>query len=117
MCHCAVEKDLDPGAEVHRIDDRNANVAEMTVDIARGNVEAAAERERKMRKIATYADALVKRLKGRPRRSGLHVVKRDVIVDEVANRLHPTPSQARRPNVSQAIWLSRSVSQYRLPMR
>ena len=39
----ALEEHFDPGAEIHRVDDGHADVAEMAVDIARGDVEAAAE--------------------------------------------------------------------------
>src|SRR5579863_3995261 len=43
------EKDLEPGAEIHRIDvDRNADVAEIAGAVAGGNVHAAAKRDGKM---------------------------------------------------------------------
>src|SRR5690242_1130772 len=42
----AIEEHLHPGAEIHRIDDRDADVAEMTVDVARRDVEAPAKRDR-----------------------------------------------------------------------
>src|SRR5271170_6743986 len=52
----SIEEHLDPGAEIHRIDDRHADVAEMAVDVARGNVEASAKRHREMGEIAADAD-------------------------------------------------------------
>src|SRR5438128_358390 len=39
----AVEEDLDPRREIHGIDHRHADIAEMAVDVARRDVEAAAE--------------------------------------------------------------------------
>ena len=39
----AFQENFDPGAEIHRVDDGHADVAEMAVDIARGDVEAATE--------------------------------------------------------------------------
>ena len=38
-----LQENFDPGAEIHRVDDGHADVAEMAVDIARGDVEAATE--------------------------------------------------------------------------
>src|SRR5258708_3524040 len=52
----ALEEHLDPGAEIHWIDHGHADVAEMAVDVARGNVEAAPERNGEMREIAADAD-------------------------------------------------------------
>src|SRR5271167_3279832 len=62
-----VEEHLDPGAEIHRIDDRHANVAEMAVDVSRGNVEASAKRDGKMGEIAADADPLLEGLERGPR--------------------------------------------------
>lgn len=45
----AIEEDLHPCAEIHRIDDGDANVAEVTVDVASGDVEASAKRDCQMR--------------------------------------------------------------------
>jgi hypothetical protein len=44
-------------------------------------------------------------------RSGILVAELDMAVDEVADRLHPSPSRRNVPEAIQAIWLSRSVSQ------
>lgn len=91
----AFQEDVDPGTEIHRVNDRNADVPEIAVDIAGGNIEAAAERDGKVREVATDADALMIDLEGRPRRAGLHVVEVDVVVDEVADRLHAAPSRSK----------------------
>ena len=58
----AVEIDFDPGAEIHGIDHRHAEVAEMAVDVARGYVEAATEGDREMGEVAADPDALVERV-------------------------------------------------------
>ena len=49
-----------PGAEIHRIDDGHANVAEMTVDVASRNVEASAKRHGEMGEIAADSIRSVK---------------------------------------------------------
>src|SRR5665647_1088136 len=51
-----LEVHLDPGAEVHgRWIARHADVAEVAVDIAGGNVEAAAQGDHQVREVAAYA--------------------------------------------------------------
>jgi hypothetical protein len=44
----AFEESVDPGAEIHRVNDGHAVIAEMAIDVARGDVEAATEGEREM---------------------------------------------------------------------
>ena len=52
----AVEPDLEPGAEVHGIvDRRDADVAEIAGAVARGDVHAAAERDREVGEVAADA--------------------------------------------------------------
>src|SRR5208282_6403332 len=82
------EVHLYPGAEIHRIDDGHANVAEMTVDVTSRNVEASAKRHRQMGEIAADSDPLVECFKCGSGRSRLHIVKFDVPMDEIADRLH-----------------------------
>lgn len=65
---CAVQEDLHPGAEIHGINDRDADVTEMAVCVACRNVEAAAESKSQAGEVATDTDALVKSLEGCPRR-------------------------------------------------
>jgi hypothetical protein len=67
----AFQENFDPGAEIHWVDDGNADVAEMAVDVARGDVEAATEGEREMSVVTADANALVERLERRPRRARL----------------------------------------------
>ena len=71
----AFQENFDPGAEVHGVDDGHADVAEMAVDVARGNVEAATEGQREMSEVAADANALVERLERGPGRARLLVVE------------------------------------------
>jgi hypothetical protein len=53
----AIEKDLEPGAEIHRVDiDRDAHVAQIARAIACGDVHAAANRDGEMSKFAAGGD-------------------------------------------------------------
>ena len=113
----AVKEHLHPGAEVHWIDDRDADVAEMTVDVARWDVEAAATGNRQMREVAAHTDALIECLEGRPLRPGLHIVEAYMMADEIADRLYAIPPRWGASERSHAIWLRRSVSQSDLPIR
>src|SRR6478609_9692433 len=55
----APEKDFEPGVEIHRRRvRRNADVAEIAVAIARGNVEAAAQGDCEMGEVPAHADPL-----------------------------------------------------------
>src|SRR6476619_7530561 len=79
---------FDPGAEIHGIGvDRNPNVAEIASGIARRDIHAATQGDRKMRKVAADADALAKGIKGSAVGAGLQVVETEMAVDEIANRL------------------------------
>src|SRR5271154_6236695 len=92
----AFQENFDPGAEVHRVDDGHADIAEMAIDVARGDVEAATEGQREMCVVAADADALVERLERRPGRARLLVVELDVLMHEIANGLHAAPSRRAR---------------------
>ena len=66
----AAEKHVEPGIEIHRRRVwRHADVAEISVAVARRNVHAAAERDRDMCEVATNADALGVGFIGRARRT------------------------------------------------
>ena len=96
VCHLPPEKRLEPGVEIHRRRvRRHADVAEISVAVARRNVHAAAERDRKMREIAAYADAFGVGFIGGARRTGALIAERDVAIDEIADRLHPRPARRR----------------------
>ena len=89
--------DLDPGAEIHRVDDRHADVAQVSVDVAGRDVHAAAERDGEMGEVPAHADPFLEGLVGRAGRAGLLVVELDVPVDEVADGLDAGPAGCRRP--------------------
>ena len=79
-------------AEIHRVHDGHANVAEMAIDVASRNVEAAAKRDREMGEVSTHSDTFIEGFKRRSGRSRLQIVKLDVPMHEIANRLHAPPA-------------------------
>jgi len=83
------EKDLEPGAEIHRIDvDRNADVAEIAGAVAGGNVHAAAKRDGKMGEVAAHADAFVHGIAGATSWARVGMTKADLRMNEIADRLN-----------------------------
>src|ERR1700733_12204005 len=90
------QENFDPGAEIHRVDDGHADIAEMAIDVARGDVEAATEGQREMGEVAADADAFVEGLERRPGRARLQIVELDVLMHEIADRLHTAPSRHDR---------------------
>ena len=98
-----IQENFDPGAEIHGVDDGHADVAEMAVDVARGNVEAATEGQREMSEVAADANALVERLERGPGRARLLIVELYVLMHEIADRLRSRRDGAAcMPNMSQA---------------
>lgn len=87
-----VEENLDPSAEIHRIDDRHTDVAQMAIHVACGDIEAAAEGDRQMREVAAHPDTLMESFERRACCAGLHIVETDVGMHEVADGLHPAPA-------------------------
>src|ERR1700736_2396437 len=84
---------FEPGAEVHWIGiSRNANIAQIARRIARGNIHAAAQGNREMRKIAANAHPLAKTLERGAIGASFHVIEAEMAMDEFANGLHPCPS-------------------------
>jgi hypothetical protein len=83
-----VEVDLNPGAEIHRID----NVAEMAIDVSSRNVEAATKRHRQMGEVPADSDPLVEGFKCCSGRSRVHIVELDVLMNEIAHGLHAPPA-------------------------
>src|SRR5690606_32935272 len=85
----------EPGAEVHgRGVARHADVAEVAGGVARGDVEAAAERDGEVGEIATHADAFLPGVEGGAGGAGLLVIEAQVFVDVVAHGLHAIPAGA-----------------------
>ena len=92
----AADIGFDPAGEIpHRPWLRRADVAEIPGAIARGNVHAAAEGKGEMRVIA--ADTLAFFIDFPCRLAGASVLvsESDVMVDEIANRLHTPPARRR----------------------
>jgi hypothetical protein len=62
-----------------------------------------------MREVATDASLLRKGSRGASGAISILIAKRDMLVNEVANRLHPAP--ARGGAAAQALSITKSVSQ------
>jgi len=84
---------LEPRAEIHRRRiGRYANITEITRAVSRRNIEAATERDREMREVATDPPLLGKGSRGASGGISILIAERDMLVNEVADRLHPAPS-------------------------
>ena len=88
----AFEIDLEPRTEVHGKNDGDADIAQITRGVACRNVERAAKGNGKMLKVATYAHAFGEDIESSLCGSGMLIVKRHLVVDPVANSLHPAPA-------------------------
>ena len=88
----ALEIDFKPRTEVHWKDHRDADIAQIASGIACRNVECAAKSDRKMLKVAAYADAFSEDVEGSLCGSRVLIVKRHLVVDPVANGLHSAPA-------------------------
>ena len=96
MCHCAAQIDLEPAGEIHRrIHRRYADIAQIAGAVARRDIHAAAERDRQMGEVPTHAGALLIGFPGGLGRTRVLVAEGEVVVDEVADRLHASPSGRR----------------------
>lgn len=89
----AAEINLDPGGVVHRIENRDADVAEVAIHVPRRHVHAPTKGDRKMRVVAANAAARVVDVERRPGRRLVLIVERDVLVGEIADRLYPLPAR------------------------
>src|ERR1700760_4998097 len=87
------EKDLEPGAEVHRRRiTRHSDIAEITGAVARRDVHAPAQCDREMREISAHADAFLVTFRRRAVASRMMVTKLEPVMDVIANSLHPLPT-------------------------
>jgi hypothetical protein len=85
---------LKPRAKIHgRRVRRNSDVAEIAGTVSSRNVHAAAQCDREMRKVTTHTDLLTVCIKRRSIIARERVPKFDVVVNEVADRLHPIPTR------------------------
>src|ERR1700690_3823918 len=88
----APEVDFETRVEIQgRRAGRHADVAEIAVAVARGNVEATAQRDRQMGEVAAYADTLGQRVVCCARGPSFGVAEPEAPMNEVADRLHPRP--------------------------
>lgn len=104
-----VEVHLDPGAEIHRVDDGHADIAKMAVHVTSRNVEASAKRHCEMSEIAAHSNPLLEGFERGSRRARLHIVELDMLMDEIARgpsrtgfcRIDPKPfgSACRSRNI------------------
>ena len=87
---------FEPAGKIHRRMQRwNADVAEIAGAVARRDAHAAAQRHGEVREVPADAAPLAERLPCGPGRPGRRVVERDVVANEIADRLHPRPTQRR----------------------
>ena len=88
------QKHFEPSAKIHRIRTwRNPDIAQITRYVTRRKIEATAQRDRQVSKVAANTDPFTKSVKSRAVGSRLHVVKPDMPVDKVANPLHALPTE------------------------
>src|SRR5690242_6296534 len=91
-----IETGFEPGREIHGIRGwRNTDVAKVTGAVSRGNVHASAKCHGKMHEIAAHATPFVERLPRGSSRTSVCIVECDVVVAEVADRLHAAPAHRR----------------------
>src|ERR1700687_5043902 len=82
-----------PTREIHRrVHRRHTDVAEISGAVASRNIHAAAEGDRKMRKVAAHAFSIVEGLQRRLGRAGVLVAELEMLMNEVANCLYAWPA-------------------------
>src|SRR6202035_2755327 len=88
-----VKKDLGPRGEIHWCGiPRNPDSAEITSAVSRGDIHAAAKRDRQVREVAANADPFLMPLGCGSVAAGVVVPEFDAIMDVVADRLNPLPT-------------------------
>jgi hypothetical protein len=91
---CAAEIDLEPG---RKIPDspwwRRSHVTEIARAIPRWNIQGAAKRDGQMREIAAYTRTLAESLRGRSSGARILIIESDVVVNVIADCLHPVPAR------------------------
>ncbi len=95
VCQRAPQIDFNPRGEIpDAVGRRRPHVAQVAGAIARGNIHAAAKGDGQVSVVAANALALLESLPGGPGGAGIFIVKSDVVVDVIANRLDAVPSRA-----------------------
>ena len=101
------EIDLEPGAEIHRCRIRwHPDVAEITGTIARRNIHASAQCDRKVGEVAAYTAPVGMRLPRRFGRTSVLIAKFDMVVHIITDCLNEGPPLAKLPNFAQAKFTS-----------
>src|SRR6266404_3927360 len=89
----SAQERLEPRAEIHGVGHwRHANIAQISGAVTGRNIHASAKGDGQMHKVAADADALAKPFYGGPSGAGLQVIKVDMPMHEVADRLHARPA-------------------------
>ena len=88
---------FEPGTEIHWIGiSRHANITQIARGVARGDIHAAAQGNRKVGKIAADANALAKAFERGAIGASFQIIEAEMAMDEIANGLHPCPSSGSR---------------------
>jgi len=89
--------DFKPGAEIHRIGKRRyTDISEVPGDISGRNIEAPAQSDGEMGKIAANTYLLLEGVQRGAVRSSHPIVKTKVVVNKVTNGLDPAPTRSDR---------------------
>ena len=92
----AAEIDVDPRGKIHgRVRRGETDISDITGAIARRDIEAPTESDRKMRVVAANPAALFICFKRRSSGAGVLIAEGYVIVYEVADGLNPRPAKRR----------------------
>src|SRR5205823_2563955 len=95
------EKNFEPCAEIHRIrSGRNPNVAQVTGDITRRDIEASAKGNGEMHEIAANTLAIAINFQRAFLRISEVIAEGDVIMHPITDRLHAGPAWPRRTKES-----------------
>src|SRR6266446_1177109 len=88
----SAQERFEPRAEIHGVGHwRHSNIAKIAGAVTGRNIHASAKGDGQMHKVAADPDALPKTLYGGPSSAGLEVIKADMSMHEVADRLHSRP--------------------------
>jgi hypothetical protein len=89
---------LEPGAEIHgEVFRGHTDIPEIAGAIARQNVHAAAERDGEVGEVAAHPSPFFECVKGCPRHARVLIAERDLLMHEVADRLHQRVALRKGP--------------------
>ncbi len=89
----SIEKDFEPSVVIHwsRVR-RHAYVAQKPIGVTRWNVHAAAQSDGEMGEVAANAHPLLIGFIGGAGGAGILIAERQMVADEIADRLNPSPA-------------------------